>query len=180
MSLSCWSFLLGALLSIGGAFVLFASELSARCLKAFPRCRWLGMVLTVIAWLWAAWATTQMGLDFLEPYKRFAWVIAVVCIPLTWWVLDNLLPCRAWGGILCLFPYSLLHVARVHDSPWRLALTIFAYFCIVKGMIQLLYPWKQRQWLEWAMATPSRFRLFGIGNLLVGVFFVVLGATVLR
>lgn len=180
MALSCWSYLLGILMAVCGAACLAAPAAVSKAFNAFPRSVWTGRILSLVAWAWSAYAVMQMGLDFLEPYKKFVPVIALVCVPLTWVILDNLLSCRAWGGILCLFPYELLHAARVHDSPWRLALVIFAYLCIVKGMVLLLYPWKQRQLIVWTTANASRFRAFGVLNLAVGIFFIALGATALK
>jgi hypothetical protein len=121
-----------------------------------------------------------MGLDILEPFKKFIPFAVLACIPLTWFWLDNLLPCRAIGGLLVLFPYELLHVARVHPSPWRLVVVTLAYLCIVKGMMLLLYPWKMRQAIVWLTQRPPLFRLAGALHALLGLFLIGLGATVLR
>ena len=138
------------------------------------------LLLSAIAWSWAGYALWTMNLDFLMPFQKFIPVAVLVCIPLTWFWLDNLLPCRAIGGILTLFPYGLLHAARVHPSPWRLVLVTLAYLCIVKGMILLLYPWKMRQAIVWITQRPTLFRLAGILDTLLGLFLIGLGATVLR
>ena len=47
-------------------------------------------------------------------------------------------------------------------------------------MILILYPWKERQLIAYATATPSRFRVFALSNLVLGAVFAVLGATVLK
>lgn len=180
MSLSCWSYLLGALCLILGGAVAAVPGPTGRALNALPRNKTAGYVLSTIAWIWAGYALWNMGLDIIMPFKKFIPVAALVCIPLTWMWLDNLLPCRALGGILVLFPYELLHVARVHASPWRLVIVTFAYVCIVKGMILLLYPWKLRQMAVWLTQRPVIFRLSGALNALLGLFLLALGATVLR
>lgn len=180
MPLSCWCYLLAILLGAAGIASLAAPGPASKAFVAFPRCRWAGCLLSAVAWAWSAYAVSRMGLDFLEPYKKYVPFIALACIPLTWWALENLLPCRAWGGILCLFPYGLLHATRLHASPWRLVLVVFAYLCIVKGMILVLYPWKERQLLAYVTATPARFRVFALSNLALGAFFATLGATVLK
>jgi hypothetical protein len=152
----------------------------SRFYTALPRDKTAGCVLSTLAWVWAGYAVWVMGIDFIEPFKKFIPLVVLVCIPLTWFWLDNLLPCRALGGLLVLFPYALLHVARVHPSPWRLAVVSLAYLCIVKGMVLLLYPWKMRQAIAWMTARPALFRLGGALNVLLGLFLVALGATVLR
>ena len=117
MNLGTWSSLLGAAFILAGASALAAPATLARGLAALPRHKVAGYLLSAIAWIWAGYALWNMGLDFLEPYKRFIPLAVLVCTPLSWVWLDNLLPCRAIGGILTLLPYELLHVARVHASP---------------------------------------------------------------
>lgn len=180
MPLHCWCYLLGSVCVSVGAWGAVAPASFSRLLNAFPRNRLAGCVLSAVAWLWAAYALWGMGLDILEPYKKFIPPLALVCIPLTWFWLDNLLSCRALGGILTLFPYGLLHVARIHESPWRLVVVSVAYLCIVKGMILLLYPWKLRQVIVWLTQRPALFRAACAAGALLGLFLAGLGATVLR
>ena len=180
MPLHCWCYLLGLICVLLGSSIALAPAPLARLYNALPRHAGAGRVLSAIAWAWAGYALWTMGLDFLEPFKKYIPFAVLVCIPLTWYWLDNLLPCRAIGGILVLFPYELLHVARVHPSPWRLVVVSLAYLCIVKGMILLLYPWKMRQAIVWFTQRPALFRLGGTINALLGFFLIALGATVLR
>ncbi len=180
MPLHCWCYLLGLICVLAGASVALAPAPLARCLNALPRNAAAGYVLSTIAWVWAGYALWAMNLDFLMPFQKLIPVAVLVCIPLTWFWLDNLLPCRALGGILCLFPYELLHTARVHASPWRLVLVTLAYLCIVKGMILLLYPWKMRQLIVWLTQRPTLFRVGGALDVLLGLMLIALGAAVLR
>jgi len=180
MSLSCWSYLLGLICLLAGAAVAFAPAPLSRAFNALPRNKAAAYVLSTVAWIWAGYALWTMGLDLLMPFKKFIPFATLACIPLTWMWLDNLLPCRALGGLLVLFPYELLHVARVHPSPWRLALVTAAYVCIVAGMTLLLYPWKLRQAAVWLTRSPALFRLSGALHILLGLLFVALGATALR
>lgn len=180
MPLSCWCYLLGLIcVAMGGAIVASPAPL-ARFYNALPRSVTAGRILSTIAWAWAGYALWTMQLDVLVPFKKFLPVAVLVCIPLSWFWMDNLLSCRAFGGILVLFPYELLHAARVHPSPWRLVLVTLAYLCILKGMILILYPWKMRQAIVWCTQRPSLFRLAGALDVLLGLFLVGLGAAVLR
>lgn len=180
MPLHCWCYLLGLICVLMGAAIVAAPAPLSRFYNALPRSAVAGYILSTLAWLWAGYALWTMGLDVLEPFKKFLPVAVLVCIPLTWFWLDNLLTCRALGALLCLFPYELLHAARVHPSPWRLVVVTLAYLCIVKGMILLLYPWKMRQAIVWLTQRPTLFRLTGALNALLGLFLIGLGATVLR
>ena len=180
MPLHCWCYLLGLIGLLFGGAIVFAPGALSRVCNAFPRNQAAGYILSTIAWAWAGYALWTMGLDILMPFKKYIPLAALVCIPLTWYWLDNLLPCRALGGILTLFPYELLHVARVHPSPWRLVIVALAYICIVKGMILILYPWKLRQAVVWVTQRPALFRAAGAAHALLGVFLIALGALVLR
>ncbi len=180
MSLHCWSYLLGIVCLLPGVSITAAPARMAAVYKALPRNKAAGYVLSAVAWIWAGVALMTMGLDLLAPFQKYIPFAVLACIPLTWLWLDNLLACRAIGAILTLFPYELLHVARVHASPWRLALVTFAYICIVKGMILLLYPWKMRQAIDWLGRRPVVFRMAGATHTLLGLLLIALGATVLR
>ena len=180
MPLHCWCYLLGLLGLLAGASVALAPAPLARLARAFPRHAPTGYVLSTLAWLWAGLALWNMGLDILMPYQKFIPLLVLACIPLTWFWLDNLLPCRALGGLLVLFPYELLHAARVHPSAWRLVLVTLAYVCIVKGMALLLYPWRLRQAVVWLTERPALFRLSGALNAALGLGLIALGAAVLR
>ena len=180
MLLSSWCYLLGVVCVLLGGAAAAAPVPVSRVWAAFPRSKMAGYVLSTIAWIWAGYALWTMGIDFLQPFKKYIPFVVLVCVPLTWFWLDNLLPCRALGGLLTLFPYELLHVARVHASDWRLVVVTFAYVCIVWGMILLLYPWKQRQVITFLAARPAICRLFGAAGVLLGLVLIGLGAFVLR
>lgn len=180
MPLSCWFYSLGLICLLPGLSVTLAPSASARLFNAFPRNKVAGMVISALAWGWAGYALWTMGLDILVPFKRVIPVAVLVCIPLTWFWLGNLLPCRAFGAVLVLFPYELLHVARVHPSGWRLVAVGFAYICIVKGMVLLLYPWKMRQMIVWVTQRPVLFRVAGALDVLAGLVLIGIGAVAVR
>jgi len=180
MPLNCWSYLLGIICLLWGISITAAPARLAAIYKALPRNKAAGYILSAIAWIWAGVALMTMGLDLLMPFQKYIPFAILACIPLTWIWLDNLLTYRAIGAILTLFPYELLHVARVHSSPWRLVLVTLAYLCIVKGMIFLLYPWKMRQVIDWLNRHMTVFRLAGAAHALLGILLIALGATVLR
>ena len=180
MSLQCWCYLLGFICVLLGASIVLAPAPLSRFYNALPRSKTAAYLLSTIAWIWAGYALWTMGLDVLMPFQKYIPFAVLVCIPLTWFWLDNLLACRAIGGILVLFPYELLHAARVHESPWRLVVVTLAYLCIVKGMILILYPWKMRQAIVWFTQRPALFRIGGALNTLIGIILLALGTTVLK
>ena len=180
MPVSCWAYVVGLVCVVFGGFVLASPSVASRALNALPRHAISGYVLSAIAWAWAGWAAYAMDIDIINPYKYLLPYVVLICIPLTWFWLDNLLPCRALGGILVLFPYGLLHTVRSHPSPWRLVLVVLAYIAIIKGMVFILYPWKMRQMIVWVTARPALFRVVGVVEAVLGIVLIALGATVLR
>ncbi len=180
MPLHCWCYTLSLFLLISGAFALAVPEKMNAVMEKFCRNRIIGIVLCLIAWAWAGYALWILPIDFLEPYRKYIPYLILVCAPLTCVSMKNLLPCRALGGILVLYPYQLLMVARSHPSSWRLLVVSIAYISIIKGMTLLLYPWKMRQCVVWMRDKPLLTRLGGAINLVLGGLLVWLGMTVLR
>jgi uncharacterized protein YjeT (DUF2065 family) len=180
MSLPFWCYALGLVCLLFGGFALVRPSDASRVLNAFPRNKISGYVLSVIAWVWAGWAFSQMDIDFINPHKYLLPFLVLVCIPLTWFWMGNLLPCRALGGILTLFPHGLFLVTRSHPSQWRLVLVTLAYIAIVMGMMYLLYPWKMRKQIIWITARPTLFRAVGAIGAALGILMIALGATVFK
>ncbi|MFO7937397.1 MAG: hypothetical protein R6V06_07310 [Kiritimatiellia bacterium] len=149
-------------------------------MEKFCRNRTAGIILCIIAWVWAGYALWTLPIGFLMPYKKYIPYLILVCAPLTCISMENLLPCRALGGILVLYPYHLLLTVRSHPSPWRILLVSIAYISIIKGMTLLLYPWKMRQCIVWLKEKSLLIRFSGLINLTLGVMLIWLGLTTLR
>lgn len=180
MTLSVWCTVIGAFLCALGLSIVALPQLMSRALNALPRHKPSSYVLAAIAWTWVGFALWSMDLDIINPYKNYLFIAVPVCIGLSCWWMENLLSCRAIGALLTLFPYELIHVARVHESPWRLVLVSFAYLCIIKGMVIILYPWYMRQGIVYVTARPWLFRTMACLNIALGALIIGLGATVLK
>ena len=175
-----WSLILGLLMLLPGVFLLTGGRTASAALHALPRSVWAGRALAVLAWIGAGWAAWAMPLSLIDPYKRFLPLVVLVCIPLSWYWLDDLLACRAAGGLLMLFPAPLLICLRSHPSPWRLVLVTAAYLAIIKGMVLMLYPWHMRRVCH-AMAASTALRLAGGAvGVLAGAAILAVGALALR
>ena len=179
MNASQWSLVLGAVLLLKGLFALGATAAAVRRAQSFARDVWIGRVLATVAWIWAGWALYTMPLEFLAPLRHWIPLAILVCIPLTWWWMADLLACRAVGGLLVLFPCPLLLAVRFHPSAWRLVLVAFAYAAVVTGMALILYPYFLRRWLDWLAVKPGRLRAAGAASLALGALFLALGLAVL-
>ncbi len=178
MNLSHWSLLLGAILLAKGLFALMAPAQAGQVARAFARHVWTGRTLAAGAWAWAGWAAYSMPIDFMTPIRPWIPFLTLAAIPLSWYWMDDLLSCRAAGGLLVLFPCPLLLAAREETSPLRLALVIFSYLAIVIGMTLILYPYYLRRWLDWCAAKPVRMLISGVLSTALGAVFLALGLLV--
>ena len=180
MPLHCWCYTLSLFLLVSGAFALLKPAGMNLVMEKFCRNRTAGIILCLTAWAWAGYALWTLPIDFLMPYKKYIPYVVLFCAPMTCISMENLLPCRALGGILVLYPYHLLLTVRSHPSPWRVLVVTIAYISIVKGMTLLLYPWKMRQIIVWIKARPQLMRAGGAINLALGAALLILGITTLR
>jgi uncharacterized protein YjeT (DUF2065 family) len=180
MPLQCWCYTLSLFLLLSGLCALIAPGGMNALMEKFCRSRSAGIILCLIAWAWAGYALWTLPIDFLMPYRKYIPYLILVCAPMTCISMENLLSCRALGGILVLYPYHLLITVRSHPSPWRLLVVTIAYISIIKGMTLLLYPWKMRQCVVWMRAKPLLTRAAGAVNLTLGIMLLWLGAAVLR
>lgn len=172
-------------LVIGVLYLVFAGlmfvkrDLVKQGLAAFPRHAILGKVLAFIAVAWFGYLIFEMNFGRFERARPAVYI----GLPYFYWCLirylDELLSVRALGGILILGAAPLLDAIRWHESSWRLAITIFIYVMIVKGMVFVAAPYRFRHGVEWMFKTAGRQKICaGLAGAL-GVLFVVLGVAVL-
>jgi hypothetical protein len=181
-SLALWqgTMLLAAVAVAAAVPMLASPAVAAAGLNRFPRHRIAGCALAAGVLLWSGWLVYTTPIEFLIPYRRWVPYATLVCIPLCWIAMPDLLSCRAIGGILALLPAPILKIARVHPSSWSLAITVLMYIMAVAGMWILLSPFRLRQAMAWTAAQPSRVRAAGVVSLALGLFLAALALTVLR
>ncbi|MEG1479610.1 MAG: hypothetical protein RSD41_01190 [Kiritimatiellia bacterium] len=158
--------ILAFVLVLFGAWLLFPS--SVKGLRAFPRARILGCVLTTIAWGWTTAELVCHPIDFLAFVQPYLLWVGILCIPLSWYALANLLPCRALGALLMLFPMPLILATRDYVTGWRLIPITFSYLCLTFGMFVVFYPWILRRVCHTLADCPRLRKAAGIAALLIG------------
>lgn len=180
LTLSHWGLLLGGLITLFGMLLIGGGPVQTAGLRRFARHVWTGRILATLAWIWGAYALYMMPLDFISSYRDYIPFAALIAIPLTWFWMDELLTCRAIGGLLVLFPTPLLQVADLHPSPWRLVMVAITYLGLITGMLLILYPYYLRRILDWLATHSLGRRACGAATLAVGLLLLTLGLTVLR
>lgn len=152
----------------------------ARLWRSFPRSVWPGRVFAAIALAWAALWLQAMPLGPLTPVKAWLPVLTPVAVVAVAVFVDELLSCRALGGLLVLVPAPLLSAAQWHPSRWRFLILAIAYAMAAKGMYAIAAPYRMRDAVEWATRTPGRLRFLSVLDAALGLLLVGLAVTVLR
>lgn len=169
----------GALYGSAHMALILAPAAARRVLAAFPRNKWLGRALALVALAWSVRLVMDMPLGFVEPYKRWFYLIGPLAYVLIIFLLDELLAVRAFGGLLLLVAEPVLFSAREPGlSDWRLPMVVVAYTWVVAGMVLVLGPYWFRKTVEVICRTDARCRVTGAVGLAIGVWLLVLGLTV--
>jgi len=170
--------ILGGAIAVVHAPGLFAPELATRWMAAFPRNKWMGWFLTVIALVWSAWLVMQMPLGRFDVYKPLLYGIGPIVFGLIVWLMDELLAARALGGLFLLIPSPLLDAARPHESDWRLVVSVLAYGFVIVGIMLVLCPYMFRKTVAFWSRSPAACRVWGGAGVLLGVAVIALALTV--
>lgn len=147
-------------------------------LRRFPRNRWCGWLLAIVAVAWAAWLLHGLPLGRFESLKTWLVPAAVVFAGLVCYHMEELLAPRALGALLLLYPAPLLEAARLHDSSWSVVMSVVAYAMVIKGMALLLSPYLFRHVAERVLQTDRTCRLAGAGGFAFDVLLLLLATTV--
>lgn len=157
----------GILVAAHGAGLLFAPGLFAR-LRAFPRSRAAGIVLTVVATVWSFWLVATMDLGEFSrlrvPLIVLVPVAGVLCIRFV----DEFLSVRMLGAVLLLAAAPLLEAAFFKPPATRLLLVILAYAWAIKGMIWIGMPYVLRDQIGWVTARPGVWKAAMIAGIAYG------------
>jgi len=144
----------------------------------FPRNRWCGWLLAIVAVAWATWLLQGLPLGRFESLKTWLVPAAVVFTALVCYYMQELLAPRALGALLLLYPAPLLEAARLHESNWSVVMSVLAYIMVIKGMTLLLSPYRFRHLTERFLRTDAVCRLAGTGGLAVDALLLLLALTV--
>ncbi len=147
-------------------------------LRRFPRNRWCGWLLAIVAVTWAAWLLHGLPLGRFESLKTWLIPVAVVFAGLVCYHMEELLAPRALGALLLLYPAPLLEAARLHESSWSVVMSVVAYAMVIKGMTLLLSPYLFRHVSERILNTDKTCRLAGAGGLAFDALLLLLALAV--
>jgi hypothetical protein len=178
MTLSNLSILTGVAYCFLHLPLLVAPALVKQGLVAFPRNRWAGGVLAVVALTWSAVQVNDMPLGMLDAYKGWLWALGPAVLVLVLVFMDELLAVRALGGLLMLAACPVLETQRLCDTGWTWVPALMAYLWVVAGMVLVLSPYRFRHAVERGCATEGLTRVMGAGGVVMGGLLIALGLLV--
>ena len=177
MTLSQLAILLGAGIAIPQVWALMKPAEASAALRKFPRSEAWGYLLMAIGAGWFLYRLNQEAIAEFAAYKSYMLLgFGAVAVAACFFVPDYL----AVRGMcittlmLCAF---ILSKTRFVDTPWRLVLVVMAYVWIVAAMWWMISPWRCRDIIAWATATPQRLRAIAATRLAFGLLVIVLGVT---
>ncbi|OGV63891.1 MAG: hypothetical protein A2498_05855 [Lentisphaerae bacterium RIFOXYC12_FULL_60_16] len=144
-------------------------------LRAFPRSRSAGVVLSLAALLGAAVELHRMPMGMLESWKPSLLVLIPLVFILVVVFMDDLLAPRALGGILALAATPILETVRWHPSSGRLVLVVLAYLMAGIGCYWMLSPYGFRKMVESTCKTAAAIRYWGIVKIFASIGLFMLG-----
>jgi hypothetical protein len=136
----------------------------------------------LIATAWFLYYLAQESIADLASFKPMLYVLfggvgIATCI-----FVQDFLAARGLALILLLVGKLVVDTGRIHlaQTHWVLLLQTWAYLLVIAGMWLTISPWRLRNLIDWATATPQRFKLLCGIRLAFGLLLVVLGVTAFR
>lgn len=183
LSLFSTGMVLGILLIVGHAFLLFKSHACQHFLRKFPRNQKLGQVLLGIGmfWFWLLIAPENKGfISFLamdmtefnaaKPLLRLLLPVIYVVVAMS---ITEFLSVRAFGLLGLLAAQPLLDSAFLRDPSSRLLIPLWTYALITVSLFSVGMPYLFRDGVGWVTAKPARWKGFCAAGLVYGVAVVV-------
>jgi hypothetical protein len=169
---------MGVILAPVYAWMIAAPSGAIQGMRAFPRSRVMGAILSVIAFAWFGWILHQTPFGRFERFRQPLYLLLpAICVLVNIFNSELLAP-RALGGIMILVPAPLLAAARWHPSPWRYVVIVAAYALVIKGIALILSPYLFRRGCERIVKSDALCRAWGGLGMALALLLVVLGITV--
>ena len=151
----------------------------ARFLRAFPRNRWAGWLLTAAATIASALIVANASLGRFDVLKPAIPVLAILLFVASAWALRELLPVRALGACLLLVADPILDAILWAPQPiLRPVATGLVYAMLLLAALSFLYPWLYTATLRQLTLRPRlRRTLLQLLILLGGALFLLIPAT---
>lgn len=164
----------GILLVVFHVFGLIKPDTSIRFARDFPRSRFMGTVLLLIATVWSFFLVRDIDLGEFSRLRGIMLVGIVAGALLSWLYVEEFLSVRALGMLLLLAADPLLESAMLRSEPSRLILVVLAYAWIFAGLFFVGMPYILRDAVKTLSSSLSVWRSAALGGVLYGIVLVFL------
>lgn len=166
---------LGAAIIAGRALGVVNPQRYRDIVRKFPRAVWPGILFLSIVLVWSLIVVSRASEEGMIIAKTYVYAfLAATYVGLIALKFD-FLAVRGLAILLLMLAKVVVDSANQLDTPWRLVMTVTAYFWAIAGMWFTVSPYRMRDMIDWATATNDRCRaLCGLGCG-IGAFLIALG-----
>jgi hypothetical protein len=180
MTLSTFAIVLGVLAAIPQVWAILKPLEFGAAIRKFPRSEGWGYLLMAVGSIWFLANLNREAIAEFAAYKTYMLLgFGGVAVAACFFVPDYLAVRGMSITMLMLASYTL-SLTRWAESPWRLVLVVAAYIWVVLAMWWMVSPWRVRDLIQWATASPQRLRTIAGVRLAFAAVLIVLGATVYK
>jgi hypothetical protein len=167
--------IIGILLTGTHLFALLAPDLCIAWAKTFPRSRFWGTLLLIVAALWslAIAATTDLG-EF-SPMRHLIVLGIAAGAFLLWKFVPDFLSSRSLGFLLLLAAHPVLETTFLQSGILKLALALLAYGWAIAGLFLVGMPYLHRDLIEWLSAKRHLWTMHCWMGMLYGMLLLIDG-----
>jgi len=161
--------LIGVLLAGSHLFGLLAPDLCIGGARSFPRSRFWGTTVLIVATLWTLLLTATTDLGEFSPMRNTIMLGIAAGAFLLWKFVPDFLSSRSLGFVLLLAVHPVLETTFLQSGMLKLALVILAYCWAIAGLFLVGMPYIHRDLIAWICAEKWRWNIACWGGLLYGL-----------
>ncbi len=169
----------GLLLVVGHLLALVKVKAAQDWLRAFPRSREAGVLLSIAAGAWFFMLVKLMDLGEFSTWRETVLILTPVATVLSILYMRDFLAVRALGTLVLLAAEPLLESAfRMRTEQIRLLLVSLVYVWVLFAMFWVGMPYTLRNQITWITASEKRWRAAAFTGLAYGALIFVGGLLV--
>jgi len=177
LSLQTVGWIVGGLLVVSHLIGFLESNAVRKFLRSFPRSRPAGILLTVIAAVWAFLLVANIDLGEFTQWRTTILVFIVAAAFLSIRYVDEFLAVRAAGMIALLAAEPVLEATFLRPETGRLLLNVLAYAYATAGLFWVGMPYIMRDQINWLTSSNGRWRAAALVGILYGAAILVCAFT---
>lgn len=166
--------LVGLFLIATHALALVKPQATQAWLRAFPRSKIWGQILTTLSAAWFFWLVWTMDLGEFSNWRQTVLIATPIAWILTLQFVDEFLAVRGLGMITILTAEPLLEAAFLRPEPTRLFLVGLVYIWIVFAMFWVGMPYTLRDQITWITKDKKRWHLAAVAGVGYGILLALL------